>query len=136
MKRNFYKLFSFEGSIYMLISLSSSTLLTLFLSRLVLWLSDYCFYMQGCLYVLFISILVSLLCLHWFLLALVNHNEDRVVGPWHLDTLAWFMAFCSYNWFNHSAIFCTLLNGRPLISKILCTFYIYYRCIFGCMVKR
>lgn len=27
------------------------------------------------------------------LLALVNHNGDRVVGPWHLDTLAWFMAF-------------------------------------------
>ena len=27
------------------------------------------------------------------LLALVNNNGDRVVGPWHLDTLAWLMAF-------------------------------------------
>lgn len=58
------------------------------------WLSGLLFYMQGFLYVLFISILVSLLYLHWFsLLALVNNNGDRVVGPWHLDTLAWLMAF-------------------------------------------
>lgn len=27
------------------------------------------------------------------LLALVNNNGDRIVGPWHLDTLAWLMAF-------------------------------------------
>ena len=57
------------------------------------------------------------------LLALVNNNGDRVVGPWHLDTFSLVNGFlCSYNWFNHSAFFCTLLNGRSLISKILCTF--------------
>ena len=79
--------------------------------------------MQGYLYVLFISILVSLLYLHWFLyshLLITMEIELCRLASRYFSLVNGFL--CSYNWFNHSAFLCTLFNGRSLISKILCTF--------------
>ena len=87
----------------MLISLSSSTLLIFFMA-LSAWLSGLLF-LNARIPLRFVHIHIGIAALPSLvsLLALVNNNGDRVVGPWHLDTLAWLMAFFSYNWFNHSA---------------------------------
>ncbi|AJQ59829.1 NADH-quinone oxidoreductase subunit L [Bacillus thuringiensis] len=79
----------------MLISLSSSTLLTLFFMALsASWLSGLLF-LHARIPLRFVHIHIGIAALPSLvsLLALVNNNGDRVVGPWHLDTLAWFMAF-------------------------------------------
>ena len=69
------------------------------------------------------------------LLALVNNNGDRVVGPWHLDTLAWLMAFFVLTIGLIIQRFSVrYLMGITHIENTL-HFYMYYRCIFGCMVK-
>ena len=69
------------------------------------------------------------------LLALVNNNGDRVVGPWHLDTLAWLMAFFVLT----IGLIIQRFSVRYLMGdrsyRKYFYFYIYYRCIFGCMVK-
>ncbi|HDR5122938.1 TPA: NADH-quinone oxidoreductase subunit L, partial [Bacillus anthracis] len=79
----------------MLISLSSSTLLTLFFIALsASWLSGLLF-LHARMPLRFVHIHIGIAALPSLvsLLALVNNNGDRVVGPWHLDTLAWLMAF-------------------------------------------
>ncbi|WP_242142538.1 MULTISPECIES: NADH dehydrogenase subunit 5 [unclassified Bacillus cereus group] len=79
----------------MLISLSSSTLLTLlFITLSASWLSGLLF-LNARIPLHFVRIHIGIAALPSFvsLLALVHTNVDEVIGPWHLDSLAWLMAF-------------------------------------------
>ena len=95
MKRNFYRLFSFEGSIlHVNFAKFINTVNIIFIALSASWLSGLLF-LHARMPLRFVHIHIGIAALPSLvsLLALVNHNGDRVVGPWHLDTLAWFMAF-------------------------------------------
>ncbi len=79
----------------MFVSLSSSTLITLFFIMLIVsWLSGLLF-LHPRTPLSFVRIHIGIVALPPLvsLLALASTNVNEVVGPWHLDSLAWLMAF-------------------------------------------
>ena len=134
LKGIFIGYFRLEGSIvHVNFAEFINTVNIIFMALSASWLSGLLFYMQGYLYVLFISILVSLHCLHWFLYSHLLITME--LWGWHLDTLAWLMAFFVLTIGLIIQRFSVrYLMGITHIENTL-HFYIYYRCIFGCMVK-
>ena len=95
MKRNSYSLFSFRRE-YLHVNFAKfiNIVNIIFMALSASWLSGLLF-LHARIPLRFVHIHIGIAALPSLvsLLALVNHNGDSVVGPWHLDTLAWFMSF-------------------------------------------
>lgn len=84
-----------KGECFVLVSLSSSSLLTLFLIALIASGLSGLLFLISRVPLSYVRIHIGIVSLPTLvsLLALANTRINEVVGPWYLDTLAWLMAF-------------------------------------------